>query len=305
MNRPVAPLRVVALLLFSAVLSSSAFALSSRVFVTPLGRDVAGCGALLTPCKTLAGAVGQASPGGHVVILTSGEYGPVTISKSLTIEATGVTALVQTTADAITVNAGSSDVVTVRGLTLAGSSHSGHGVFVNSAGQVHVEGCTISGFTDGVSAVVWSSGRLFVADTTARDNDQGVRVFSTGLIQVSVDHCTLVGNNNGMFIQDGTKTSVKGTVASGNIQGIGVQATGSTDVTVADCVVANNTGYGISTDGPSSVVVRVQGTTVVGNQLGLVQYFPSGPSQLLSRQDNTVEGNGGDTFGTIGTYSPK
>lgn len=183
-------------------LASSVFGLSSRVFVSPLGKDSASCGAFASPCKTLAGAHTQAAPGGTVVVLYSGEFGPVTITKALTIEApTGLTA------------------------------------------------------------------------------------------------------------QDGTLTAVRGSVASGNTHGISAQAAaGTTDLTITDCVVSNNAGNGISADGGSagSATVRVSGSTVTGNQTGLVQYYPSGPtSTLLSRGDNTVEANTVPTFGTIGSYSAK
>ena len=67
-------------------------------------------------------------------------------------------------------------------------------------------------------------------------------------------------------------------------------------------------GYGVSVEavGAGSAAVRVSGSTVTGNQIGLVQYYPSGPSSsLLSRDDNTVEGNTTNTFGTIGSYAAK
>lgn len=292
-------------------LASSVFGLSSRVFVSPLGKDSASCGAFASPCKTLAGAHTQAAPGGTVVVLYSGEFGPVTITKALTIEApTGLTAMVQTSGAAITINAGSSDVVSLRGLVLTSPVRSGSGVLVNSAAAVHIEKCVISGFADAVVAYSWPSGKLFLTDTTARGNDQGIRaISSSGLLEISVDHCVFESNNNGIVVQDGTRSAVRGSVASGNTHGISAQAAaGTADLTITDCVVSNNAGNGISADGGSagSATVRVSGSTVTGNQTGLVQYYPSGPtSTLLSRGDNTVEANTVPTFGTIGSYSAK
>lgn len=310
--RPLLPgARTIVSVLLVLGLSAPAFGLSNRVFVSPIGKDSASCGAFTSPCKTLAGAHTQVAPGGTVVVLYSGEFGPVTITKSLTIEApTGLTAMVQTSGDAITINAGSSDVVTLRGLVLTSPTPGGHGVLINSAGAVHIETCVMSGFIDGVLAFAWPSGRLLLNGTTARKNDQGIRATSSsGLLDISIDRRIFESNNNGVLVQDGTRTAVRGTVASGNIHGlVGQASTGSLDLTVADCLVTNNNGFGVSSDGGSagSAIVRVSGSTITGNQLGLVQYFPSpGSSVLLSRNDNTVEANDSDTFGTIGTYTPK
>lgn len=54
--------------------------------------------------------------------------------------------------------------------------------------------------------------------------------------------------------------------------------------------------------GPSSGTVRVSRSTVTDNAVGLQQ---SGAGVLLSRTDNTVEGNTTPTVGTIGSYGAK
>lgn len=310
--RPALPgARTVVSTLLALGLSASAFGLSSRVFVSPLGKDAAGCGALLTPCKTFAGAVTQVNAGGMVVALLPGDYGPVAITKSLTIEApAGIAALVQTGATAITVNAGPSDVVTLRGLILTNPGRSAQGILVNSAGAVHVEKCTISGFVDAVAAFSWATGRLFLTETTVRNNDQGLRANTTGLgLDITIERCVFESNNSGVLAQDGTRTAIRASVASGNTYGLLAQSTfgGSVELTVSDCLVSHNTSAGITSEGDSpggSATVRVSGSTVTGNQRGLVQADFGGSSALFSRGDNTVEGNpGGDLSGAIQGYS--
>jgi hypothetical protein len=303
--------RTIAAGLLALALSASVFGLSSRVFVSPLGKDSATCGAFASPCKTLAAAHTQVAPGGTVIVLYSGEFGPVTITKSVTIEApTGLTAMVQTSAAAVTINAGSGDVVSLRGLVLtnAGTTHAGQGVLINSAKAVHIENCALSGFVDAVLAYAWPSGRLFVTGTTARNNDQGIRASSSsGEVEISVDHCVFDSNNNGILVQDGTRTAVRETAASGNINGIlGQAATGTVDLTVAGCLVTHNTSYGVLSEADSggSSIVRVAGSTVTGNSTGLASLLFSGSASMLSRGDNTVEGNTTNTSG-VGTYSAK
>jgi hypothetical protein len=69
--------------------------------------------------------------------------------------------------------------------------------------------------------------------------------------------------------------------------------------------VANNGLDGIaSTSNANGVTtVRVSNSTVTGNSIGL--HNTGSPAALLSRGNNTVEGNGMDTSGTIASYTSK
>src|SRR5438876_2640495 len=85
------------------------------------GNDANPCTVTL-PCRNFAAAIAQTIAGGEVIVLDSGGYGPVTIGNSIALIAppgvyAGITAF---SGDAITINAGASDVVTLRGLTLNG-----------------------------------------------------------------------------------------------------------------------------------------------------------------------------------------
>jgi hypothetical protein len=302
--------RFLAFVVASLASSVPLHALSAKVFVTPVGKDSPSCGALLSPCKTLAGAVSAVAAGGTVVVLTPGEYGIVTITKALTIDATGVTALVQASSDAVTISAGSSDTVTLKGLTLSTGNFANAGVMINSAGAVNIEGCTIRGFANGVFAFDWT-GRLSMVATTARNNNEGASLRSpSGRIDVSIERCVFESNGAGISVRDGAHAVVRGTTATDGIHGITAQAIfgGSVELTVVDCLVSGNvTGAGITSEGDSgSALVHVSGSTVTGNQRGLVQSTFGGSSAFFSRGDNTVEGNEqGDLSGTIQSYSGK
>jgi hypothetical protein len=128
---------------FSVAVASPAFGLANRVFVSARsGSNSNSCDNILTPCLTFAGAVVQLNPDGEVIVLDSGGYGPVTITKGVTIEApAGVTAFIHpASGSAITVNAGPSDKVTLRALTLNGGSD--NGITVNSVGTWPRPGCS-------------------------------------------------------------------------------------------------------------------------------------------------------------------
>ena len=134
------------------------------------------------PCRNFNAAVGVVNAGGEVVALDSGGYGPTTISKAVTLTSplgvyAAITALTAGSS-AITVSAASTDTVVLRGLTLTGLGGQ-TGINVTSVGNLHVEGCVISGFTDnGINVNLTADGsHIFIKDTITRNNgDTGILI---------------------------------------------------------------------------------------------------------------------------------
>ena len=62
--------------------------------------------------------------------------------------------------------------------------------------------------------------------------------------------------------------------------------------------MANNPNWGITSD---SATVRVSNSTVTNNGTGLQNYNSTGT--LLSRLNNTVQGNTANKSGTIGSFA--
>jgi hypothetical protein len=98
----------------------SAQAQATRTWVSGVGDDANPC-SRTAPCKTFAGAISKTAPGGEINCLDPGGFGAVTITKAITISCDGVTAgvLVSGT-NAIVVNAGANDQITLRGLDIDG-----------------------------------------------------------------------------------------------------------------------------------------------------------------------------------------
>src|ERR1700730_13914104 len=96
-------------------LVSSANGQATRTWVSGVGDDANPC-SRTAPCRTWAGAISKTAAGGEIDSLDPGGFGAVTIVKSITIDGTPFTsgALVGGS-NGITVNAGSTDVVTLRG----------------------------------------------------------------------------------------------------------------------------------------------------------------------------------------------
>src|SRR5262245_20687911 len=80
-----------------------ASAASPRVFLGVNGNDANDCANPATPCYSFAGALAQVATGGEVIIGATGGYGPLSITKSVSIHAApGVVAFSGAT---VTVNA--------------------------------------------------------------------------------------------------------------------------------------------------------------------------------------------------------
>ena len=112
-----------AVTLVATLASTGAYALSNRTFVSGTGSDANPC-SLAAPCRSFAGALTQTSPGGEIAVLDTAGYGAVTIGQAVSIvNEEGVEAgITVTSGDGITINAGATDVVNLRGLTLVGAA---------------------------------------------------------------------------------------------------------------------------------------------------------------------------------------
>src|SRR5262249_47592150 len=81
----------------SLLVGSVAFGQSQRVWVSGVGDDVNPC-SRTAPCKTFAAALSKVAAGGEIDALDAGDYGVVTISKSVTIDGGGALASILNTA---------------------------------------------------------------------------------------------------------------------------------------------------------------------------------------------------------------
>jgi hypothetical protein len=286
------------------LLASSAEAVAPRAYVSVTGNDAnPACSNPLTPCRTFTGAIAQTTAGGEVIVLDSGTFGGATITQAVTINApAGVAALAAT---AIIVNAGVSDVVTLRGLTFVSPTPgAGTALTFNGGAGLNIENCVFHGWNTSLNFT--ASGKLNVSDTTVRDNaTYGIYLNAPGgAISASFERTRFLGNNYGMWVGSGAKATIKGGVVAGNSIGIYTASNDGTnpETTIEGSAVSNNTSWGVASVGAVLATTRVSNTTVTNNGTGLYQ---SGSGALVSRTNNTVEGNSSDTAGTIGTFVAK
>src|SRR5471032_1909466 len=122
-------------LALTTIVAGPALSASNRVWVSGHGVDQPGCGAPTAPCRSLQFAHDTVAAGGEIDILDPAGYGAITITKAISIVNDGVgTAGVQASSGAaITINAGPSDSVYLRGLNIDGLQESAtNGVQFNS-----------------------------------------------------------------------------------------------------------------------------------------------------------------------------
>jgi hypothetical protein len=285
------------------LLASSRSAAANRTWVALSGDDNNAC-TNANPCKTFTGALAKTSAGGEIVVKESGNFGAVTINKSVTIDAGGKYAGIQAGSgnNAVTIQAGNTDVIVLRGLTIKGLGVGSNGISAAAfSGVLHVENCAISNFT--VAGIFVGAGTLFVHDTVVSEcGDWGISMINGG--RAVIEHTRLENDNTGIFLLLGAQVTVHSSVASGNARS-GFE-TGWGTLNLENCVASNN-GTGVvanmtpSPNGPTIVVIS--NSVVTNNQTGLLQtcvnLCSDAPSVIYSRGNNTVTGNNTDVSGTI------
>src|SRR2546430_12599860 len=205
--------RLIAGAVFSLCLATvPAWALNDRTYVSGKGADTGACTTPPTACRTFAFAIGQTAASGTIIAIDPANYGPVTITKSISIVADGggPAGIFITSGTAITINQGSAIVnVNLRGLTLDGSGTASAGIapvsITSGAVNVTITDCFIRHFNGDGIVVGASSTQFLVANTVSADNSgRGLSIIGLSGNLGVVDHFTARGNKVGIFGGNGT-----------------------------------------------------------------------------------------------------
>lgn len=266
-----------------------------RTYVSGNGSDGNPC-TDVSPCKSFGAALALTIAGGEIFVLDSADYGPVTITKSVTITSEGAVAgLLAANGAAITITAGANDVVHLRGLDLDGAGTGSYGIVFNSGRALTVQKSAVRAFANsGINFTPSAASALFVADTTLSNNrDNGILISSagTGVVNGMLNRITVAGNGVGILINGANvNVTVNDALANNNTYGIGATASA---VMVRNSTMSSNS-VGIAAD--QNAVVRVGQSTVTGNATG---WRATNGGQTQSYGNNNVSGNTSD--GTAST----
>lgn len=272
-----------------AVTSLPAHATTQRAFVATTGNDAnaaLNC-SRVSPCRSFAVAIGITDPGGSVVVLESGGYGPVTITQAVAvISPPGVHAAITAVSGqpAIVVNAPLASV-TLRGLYLEGRGIGSNGIeyHVRNGSALFVENVVVDGFSgNGFSmerGVALEHAALVVQDSVFRNNNQ------SGIYLTNGD---FIDTPRESIVIDNTRVTRNhfGIVGDGGF------------ALVRNCVVADGSSVGIwarAADGPTRIVVT--GTAVYRMDAGV---FAESGGIIEMGTSSVVHNHFGGRFKNVG-----
>jgi hypothetical protein len=292
--------------------TAAVHAQATQAWVSETGNDADPCSHAL-PCRTFAGAILNTNAKGRINAIGPGTFGTMTITKSITIDASKRFAgVLAAGTNAIVINAASTDVVTLRGLTIDGNGTGLDGIQILSAKEVHIENCTIQNFVNRGIFVNNSAGNLniYIRNTVVRNNigpsspggNSGavlLRPTGTGTASAIIESSHLDQNTFGLRVEANSRATMSDSTASANST-FGAHAFSSTTAAtiILERVIITNNKTGVQSEGSAFASVRLTDTLITQNPVGLSSI--SG-GQLITWGTNSVAGNGvnGATTSTV------
>jgi hypothetical protein len=293
----------------------SAQAQVNRTFVSAAGSDSNNCANVLTPCRHFAAAYAVTAPSGEIFVLDPANYGSLTITHAVSIEGHGWASIAPpNNGNAITINAGPSDSISLHGVTIDGTGATGSttGIVFISGGALEVTACDVRNFTgSGIAFAPTPAGsstvHLNLSDSVLANNGgHGIYVQPGGSGFVSATFTRVQATNNvddGIGIYGNLSTNsflgaivavVADSVASGNGTGFHaftLSGHAAVGLDVSHSAAANggilNSSIGISADGPNATL-RIGQSQVVGNFAG---WSVANGGVVSSYGDNYIDDN--------------
>ena len=257
-------LAVIATCVSLAFGASSANAQATRTWVSGVGDDVNPC-SRTAPCKTFSGAISKTAAGGEINCLDPGGFGAVTITKSMTISCPYTEGGALAGGNGITVNAGPTDVVYLRGLDIFGVNPPIHGVRFIAGGALHIEDCVIRRFNAansfGVSFTPNGTSRLFISNTLIANN--GTATTGGGInIQPSLGGTANVFLNNVRIVDNAFHAiNFNNTAITGNLS----------NLVITDSVIFGNGENALNASTNANVLsIMLSDVVIANNKRGLV-----------------------------------
>lgn len=224
-------------------------------------------------------------------------YDIFTITRSVTVEAEpGVLATIDTagtTSPGITVAAGSTDVVTLRNLTLH-SPGGGVGIQITSGGLITVEDCVNQNFFHALDYTANASGHLSVKGGSYEGSDTGIFLCcaSGPSYTAAIDGVHIYGGDARGINADGTHIAVTRSFLTGP----GPAPASGPGILVAHgtAVIENNSisGYQVGVEVLDKAFLS--SNTITGNSVGVVNN-----ATAFSRRNNTIAANRTNVSGTL------
>ena len=293
-----------------------------RTWVSQSGTDSGNC-PKSAPCQTFNYAMTQTIAGGEVVALDSGGFGPATITKSISLIGdygifAGISPVVL---QGITIAAGNTDRVILRGLNLEGKGLGSNlnGIEATNFGSLYIENCKINGFGGGSSVGINLAPTgavphfVSIKNTEVRNHTTvGIAITGpggAGSLNAVIEGSRIEKNGAHGIAAFQAVVTVRDSVVSSNT-GVGMQITASggstiTEVNVVDSTVSHNGSHGLSTNAPASTGSSFRLTNTAIDNNGGCGVFQAAPAAVYTVGNNLINGNtGGNVCGGALTPAP-
>jgi hypothetical protein len=196
----------VAVLFCTASISATTIA---HTWVSGSGSDTNAC-TFASPCATFQGALTNTSAGGIITAKDAGDFGPVIINKSVTIDGANMGSITSASGNGIAVTASAN--VTVQNLNINGLGSATIGINIANGGIVIVDNCRIMNITaDGIYFA--GAGNLTVENSRI-ESFIGIGVFGIAIVNNAaenvvvrntvIDASPILNSNYGFFVYLGT-----------------------------------------------------------------------------------------------------
>lgn len=297
MRRTTFSFAVILGLLTLAFAPDTAHAQATRTWVSGVGDDVNPC-SRTAPCKTFAGAISKTAAGGEINCIDPGGFGTVTIIKAITIDCQEIPASILASAtNGINVNAGASDKVVLRGLTIngAGTTLGLRGINILAGASVTIENVRVFGFSQqGIADTRSAGGTLAITDTVSRNNAiAGIGVATGATVKVLISNVRLLNNGHGIASGPNAFIMIKGSDLSNNTNA-GIDNEGANIVASGNAISSNATGVlnssGITRLANNDIAFN---TTSINNSSGSVITF--GNNRTNTPTSGAITAAGGAT----------
>ncbi|HEV3040644.1 MAG TPA: hypothetical protein VHA33_22965 [Candidatus Angelobacter sp.] len=244
--------RCLAVLMFVSI---AMYGQVARTFVSGINADDSNPCTNIAPCRTFAAAMAKTSAGGEIDALDTAEYGPVTITKAITIDGGGQVASIQADGvNGIVVSAGANDKVILRNVRISGSNTGLNGIRFLSGGQLTIDKCEIFGFTlNGVDISQGSSAQSWVTNTNiGMIGSVGIMATTTaGIVTLGIDKVRVEWSNKGIDAAFHSRVTVNDSFVQ-NAASIGIEADGDAIIVINGSVIDLN-GSGVETTNVSGI----------------------------------------------------
>lgn len=273
-----------------------------RTWISGDGDDSNPCSQNL-PCRSLSAALAQTNPGGEIDVRGAGDFGPATITTSITIDGKGpLASILAGSGNGIVVKAGPNDVVVLRNLSLNGLATGTNGIRFLSGRILVIENCEIAGFANhGVDVALGATASVYVSNTTIKNVGQaGIRATtSSGILPIVVADSKVMFANIGVEASDRSRMTLSRS-SIGYAAAAGVKA----DSTVAESIVTvkdvdlSFNGSGVQA-GPGASSIYVGSSRLVFNTTA----FGTAGGVNFSYGNNEIHSNSSDGVFSLVTPS--